>query len=250
MEHKGSKKHILELIDSNDFIATLNTILLPYRAKIIDKKYMQPKGSIDVSEHGLQTFINKNKLTERFPTLTDFDFNTWWKPSGGKAPTWDMISLCQLDGKDAILLVEAKAHKSEFSSSKKQLSKNKQSDNNSSKGSENNHSNIEVRIKEACDNLNTKNTGFNISIASHYQLSNRVTSAWRLNKLDVPAVLLYLGFIGDDDFKDKFESKFIWEEKFTKYIKGIVPVEFINEKKSDFLFIHASLEIKSKKNEL
>ena len=244
MEHKGSKKHILELIDSNDFIATLNTILVPYQAKIIDKKYMQPKGSMDVSECGLQSFINTNKLKERFPTLTDFDFNTWWKPSGGKAPTWDMISLCQINGKDAILLVEAKAHKSEFSKSKKELPKNKQPDNNPSEGSEINHTNIEFRIKEACDNLNTKNTGFNISINSHYQLSNRVAFAWQLNQLEVPVVLLYLGFTGDSYFKDSFKDNAQWKQKFTKYINGVVPLDFINKKKSDFLFIHESLEIK------
>jgi hypothetical protein len=245
MAHKGSKKHILDLIGSNNFIDTLNAVLLPYQAKIIDKKYIQPKGSLDVSEYGLQTFINKNKLSERFPTLMDFDFNTWWKPSGGKAPTWDMISLCQLDGKDAILLVEAKAHKSEFSRSKKQLPKNKQPDNKPSEGSEINHSNIEVRIKEACDNLNTNNTGFNISTASHYQLSNRVASAWRLNKLDVPVVLLYLGFTGDTYFKkDYFQDNALWRQEFTKYIDGVVPSAFINNIESDFLFIQSSLEVK------
>ncbi|MDD2673919.1 MAG: hypothetical protein PHF81_03465 [Flavobacterium sp.] len=245
MEYKGSKKHILELIESKDFIATINTILLPYQAKIIDKKYIQPKGSMDVSEHGLQTFINTNKLRERFPTLMDFDFNTWWKPSGGKAPTWDMISLCQLDGEDAILLVEAKAHKSEFSRSKKQLPKNKQPDNKPSEGSEINHLNIEARIKEASDNLNAKNTGFNISTTSHYQLSNRVASAWRLNQMGVPVVLLYLGFTGDTYFKkDYFQDNALWRQEFTKYIDSVVPSAFINNIESDFLFIQSSLEVK------
>jgi hypothetical protein len=245
MEHKGSKKHIIELIDSDDFIATMNTILLPYRAEITDKKYMQPKGSMDVSEHGLQTFIKTNKLRERFPTLADFDFNKWWSPHSGKTPTWDMISLCKLHGKDAILLVEAKAHKSEFSRSKKQLPKKQQADNKPSEGSEINHLNIEARIKEASDNLNTKNTGFNISTASHYQLSNRVASAWRLNKLDVPVVLLYLGFTGDTYFKkDYFEDNALWRQEFTKYIDGVVPSAFINNIESDFLFIQSSLEVK------
>lgn len=240
MEHKGSKKHILELIDSNDFITTMNSILNPYDAVFIDTKMMQPKGKKDEKECGLQSFINNNKLTERFPTLTDFDFNTWWKPSGGKAPTWDMISLCQLNGKEAILLVEAKAHKSEFNrSGKRQLKEN------ASEGSKINHSNIETRIKEACDNLNTKNNGFKISIAKHYQLSNRVAFAWQLQQLNVPVVLLYLGFTGDDYFKtDFFEDHTHWEEEFTKYIKDVIPVNFINKNESDFLFIHSSLPIK------
>jgi hypothetical protein len=238
MEHKGSKKHILELIGSSNFIATMNTILLPYQAEITDKKYIQPKGAMEVSECGLQTFINKNKLSERFPTLMDFDFNTWWKPSGGKAPTWDMISLCQLDGKDAILLVEAKAHVKEFDVKGKRL-KDKPSE-----GSITNHNNIEARIKEAYGNLNCTYAGFDISIEKHYQLSNRVAFAWQLKQLNVPVVLLYLGFTGDSYFTDYFEGDSHWEEEFNKYIDGVVPVDFINEKKSDFLFIHSSIAIK------
>lgn len=246
MAHKGSKKHILDLIDSNDFIDTLNTILLPYNAIVTDKKTVQPKGKNDVSEYGLQTYIDKHKLAERFPSLKDVnsDFNKWWKPSGGKAPTWDMISLCQLDRKDAILLVEAKAHKSEFNRSPKQSSKVK-----SYIGSETNLTNIEAKIKEACENLNTTKSGFKISIDSNYQLCNRVVFAWRLNQLKVPVVLLYLGFTGDDYFKDLFKDDSQWEGKFNKYIAGVVPKEFINEKKSDFLFIQSSLPIKKTLNE-
>lgn len=247
MAHKGSKKHVLDLIDSSDFIDTLNAILLPYNANISDKKTVQPKGNNDESEYGLQSYIDKHNLAELFLSLKDVNsnFNKWWKPSGGKAPTWDMISLCQINGKEAILLVEAKAHKSELSKSKKQLPKNKQSDNKPSKGSENNHSNIEVRIKEACNNLNTNNTGFNISITSHYQLSNRVAFAWKLKQLNVPVVLLYLGFTGDTYFKtDFFKDDSIWNHKFDKYIDGVVPRNFINSTKSEFLFIHTSLPIK------
>ena len=238
MEYKGSKKHILELIDSNDFIATLNTILLPYQAKITDKKYMQPKGSLDVSECGIQTFITKNKLSERFPTLVDFDFNKWWSPHSGKTPTWDMISLCKLHGKDAILLVEAKAHQTEFAKSGKTKLKLDATEN-----TKKNLKNIEDKIEEACVSLNSTYKGFNISTTKTYQLSNRVAFAWKLNQLQVPVVLLYLGFIGDDYFKNKFESKSVWEEKFNNYIKGIVPTVFINNKGSNILFIQSSIQL-------
>lgn len=239
MEHKGSKKHILELIDSNDFIATLNTILLPYQAKITDKKYMQPKGSMDVSECGIQSFINKNKLKERFPTLIDFDFNKWWSPHSGKTPTWDMISLCKLDGKDAILLVEAKAHQTEFAKSGKTKLKL-----DATEDAKKNLKNIEDKIEEACISLNTTCKGFNISTTKTYQLSNRVAFAWKLNQLEVPVILLYLGFTNDTYFTDKFGSKLIWEEKFNKYIDGVIPSAFINTMESEFLFLQSSLDIK------
>lgn len=239
MEYKGSKKHILELIDSNDFIATVNTILSPYQADITDKKYMQPKGAMDVSECGIQSFINTNKLKERFPTLKDFDFNKWWSPYSGKTPTWDMISLCKLHGKDAFLLVEAKAHQTEFAKSGKTKLKL-----DATEDAKKNLKNIEDKIEEACVSLNSTSKGFNISTNKAYQLSNRVAFAWKLNQLEVPVVLLYLGFTGDSYFTDKFESKLIWEEKFTKYIDGVVPVDFINKNKSDFIFIQSSLPIK------
>ena len=64
-------------------------------------------------------------------------------------------------------------------------------------------------------------------------------------KLNVPVVLLYLGFTGDTYFKkDLFINDSHWVEKFNKYIDGVVPVDFINEKKSDFIFIQSSLPIK------
>lgn len=240
MTQKGSKKHVLNLIDREDFISTLNTILQPYEALMTDRKSVQPKGEKDVSEYGIQFFITKHNLAERFPLLIDFNFDKWWKPSGGKAPTWDMISLCKLKGKDALLLVEAKAHKSELSKSPKTKLKE-----GATEKAENNLINIGNNIKKACDNLNAKHNGFKISIDSHYQLSNRVTFGWQLNQLDVPVVLLYLGFIGDDYFtKDFFKDDLEWKEKFNKYITGIVPIDFINEKKSDFLFIHSALPVK------
>ncbi|MBF4472610.1 hypothetical protein [Flavobacterium sp. HJJ] len=240
MRLKGSKKHVLDLIDSNDFIDTLNAILLPYNSSVTDKKTVQPKGKNDASECGLQSYLNKHSLAEQFPSLKDVNcnFNKWWKPCGGKAPTWDLISLCQLDGKDAILLVEAKAHVKEFDVKGKRF-KDKPSD-----GAITNHNNIEARIKKACGNLNCTYAGFDISIEKHYQLSNRVAFAWQLKQLNVPVVLLYLGFTGDSYFTDYFEGDSHWEEEFNKYIDGVVPRNFINKKESDFLFIHSSLEIK------
>ena len=240
MSHKGSRKHVLDLIDRNDFIHTMNNILQPYDANVTDNKTVQPKGLRDVFEYELQYFINRHNLAERFPSLNDVNsnFNKWWNPRGGKAPTWDMISLCQLNGKEAILLVEAKAHVKEFDLKGKRL-KDKPSD-----GSITNHNNIEARIKEACDNLNCTYTGFNISRDKHYQLSNRVAFAWQLKQLNVPVVLLYLGFTGDEYFKDFFKDHSHWEQEFTNYIKEVIPVSFINKNESDFLFIHSSLTIK------
>lgn len=244
MDYNGSKKHILELIHSEDFISSLNKILQPYDASITDKKTVQPKGIKDASEYGLQTLINKQKLSERFPLLKDFNFNTWWKPCGGKAPTWDMISLCQINGKEGILLVEAKAHKSELAKYGKSELTDKSSDR-----SRVNHENIKNKINEACDNLNeNRKELFTISRDEHYQLSNRIAFVWQLKQLGVPVVLLYLGFTGDEYFKDKFKDEEHWKASFNKYINSIVPTNFIDNNQAEFIFIQSSLPIISQSN--
>lgn len=239
MACKGSKQHVLDLIEREDFISTFNDILRPYNASIIDKKTVQPVGNDNIAEYGLQRFINERKLFEKFPSLNDFNFNIWWSPNGGKAPTWDMISLCQLDGKDAVLLVEAKAHKSEFAKSGK-----KRLDLEATSQAKRNLKNIEDRIKEACDSLNKNYKTFNISTDKYYQLSNRIAFAWKLKQLNVSVILIYLGFTCDADFNDSFEDHVHWEKEFNNYIKDSIPINFVNNKESDFLFIHSSLTIK------
>jgi len=237
MAMKGSRKHVLELIDNPDFISIMNKTLFPFDVVLEDKKTLQPKGFIDSSEFRLQRYANEHKLVNTFPNLKGFNFNKWWNPNGGSAPTWDLISLCKLNGKDALLLVEAKAHTSEFDTYGK-----KEKD-NPSDGSIANRINIEKRIKEACDNLNISTNGFNVSINKHYQLSNRVAFSWKLNQLNIPVVLLYLGFTGDNYFKDYFTDKIHWEKEFKHYLEGVVPFSFLNSSSSEFLFIHSSIPI-------
>jgi hypothetical protein len=234
---KGSRKHVLELIDNPNYISIMNNILVPFDIILEDKKTVQPKGFIDSSEYRLQRFVNEHKLVNIFPSLKGFNFNKWWNPHGGGAPTWDMISLCKLNGKDAILLVEAKAHTSEFDTYRKKKKVNP------SDGTKANHINIEKRIKEACDSLNNTNKGFNVSINKHYQLSNRVAFSWKLNQLNIPVVLLYLGFTGDTYFKDFFIDNNHWEKEFKHYLEGVVPYDFLNSSLSEFLFIQSSLPI-------
>jgi hypothetical protein len=237
MNFKGSKKHILDLLDRVDFVQEMNKILSPYNASIIDNKTVQPKGYSDIKEYGLQTFINRNNLNSIFPSLLYFNFNKWWNPDGGKAPTWDMISLCKLNNKDAILLVEAKAHINELGTIGKRLPNMK------STGSKNNHKNIEEKISDISRALKELNPEFNISIDKHYQLSNRVAYWGKLKQLNIPVILLYLGFTGDTDFKYHFSDSNCWSKEIHKYLKDAIPNECINNPSSDFVFIQTSLPI-------
>ena len=237
--YRGSRKHILDLIDSDKFIASMNSILHPFNASLTNKETLQPKGYIDDSEYGLQFYIGVNKLSDKFNQLESFNFLSWWNPHGGKDPTWDMLSMCEINGKQGILLVEAKAHISEFDFNGKPFNPN------SSTGSLDNHKNIESRISQANTSLNQSNAGFGISIDTHYQLSNRVAFAWQLNQLSIPVALLYLGFTGDTYFNDYFLDEVHWKQEFNKYIENVVPKEFINSSNSDFLFIESSIPIEN-----
>ena len=69
----------------------------------------------------------------------------------------------------------------------------------------------------------------NISIASHYRLANRLSGAehWLLRR---PAILMYLGFIGNSSFKsDYFRDAAHWQRVMREYIAGVVPEGWIGQ---------------------
>jgi hypothetical protein len=239
---KGSKKHVLNLIDNKLFIDKMNDLLVDTNTFIENKDSIYPKGSNQPNEKTLSTFLkdvwNDKKLGA--------DFIKWWIEFGSRTPQWDIISKCKIDGKEGILLVEAKAHKSEVTGDKgkKQIDENKKAEN---------HKHIKAAIEQANNSINENNTGINakLSIDTCYQLSNRVASAWWLASNDIPVVLIYLGFLKDDDFNDKFTSKEEWQNCIEKHIErvGIQAIinRKINTKAKAFYFISKSIDLKELK---
>jgi len=175
-----------------------------------------PKGSSSQSEISLTQFLTRHKVFS-----IKNDFQDWWAPQGGKLPTWDLISLCKIDGKDGILLVEAKAHDGEFDYNGKEI------EDSASLDSHINHIKIGNCISEARRDL-SKSTGgcFQISIDTHYQLSNRFTWAWKLATEKIPVCLVYLGFLNDTHFSDCFKDEKMWNNCLDNYMDGIVPKGF------------------------
>ena len=162
-----------------------------------------------------------NELTKLLPLdlqqKIKEDLLTWWLVArhGANTPNWDIASRCTIKGKPGLLLVEAKAHANELGQRLRDASKSRK-----------NHEQIGRAIDEAAAGLRMA-TGnpWNLSRDHHYQLSNRFAWAWKLASLNVPIVLLYLGFINAKDMADQgpiLQSELHWENTLKNYGKGIV----------------------------
>ncbi len=140
--------------------------------------------------------------------------NWWLSEAGSKTgtPNWDIASSCTIEGKPGLLLVEAKAHGEEL-----------KEDDRCGARSEKNRVRIGEAIGEANRSLNELVPGWHLSHESHYQLSNRFAWSWKLASLEVPVVLVYLGFLNALEMGDSFDNAQSWRTKVQRYSEGIVP---------------------------
>jgi hypothetical protein len=145
---------------------------------------------------------------------------SWWLSKRGlaKTPNWDLATRAEIDGREGLVLVEAKAHEGELDASPKRLDRDSNPEN---------HEQIGRAIQEARDALNGILKGWDISRDRHYQLSNRFAWAWKLASLGRPVVLVYLGFLGAEDMRPRggvpFQDHAHWRETLLAHAKGIVP---------------------------
>ncbi len=232
---KGSRYRCLlaTSFDTTEVYDLLMKLCKPLEITITTKDEFFPKGFEDHKEMILTSERAKDFWDTHFPDI-GFDAiqenvrDEWWlKPKkGGNTPNWDLVSSCTLkDSRKALLLVEAKAHVNEFDKNGKKLDKD------ASEDSEANHNSIKEAIGAAMIGLNTayKADSFKFDIDNCYQLTNRFAYAWKLASLDIPVVLMYLGFVnayemGDDYFKDDKH----WEESLYEHSKGRVPRDIWN----------------------
>lgn len=207
----GSRQHILDLVDSGAFPAAMTTLLTGTGVQVRSHDTFAPAGSSNPKEATLQGFVKQAR------PQTASALQGWWV-TNGKNPTWDLLSTCSVNGADGLLLVEAKAHESELHYSGKPLSSSP------SQGTQQNHASIRKCIMGASAALGSLVPGVNISIGSRYQLSNRVASAVKLAECGEHAVLLYLGFIGDEHFPDCFMDTNHWQRVMGAYMKDVLPL--------------------------
>jgi hypothetical protein len=146
----------------------------------------------------------------------------WWLTVRERAntPNWDIASICTIDEKPGLLLVEAKAHGAELKKDGKPLAKD------ASDGSKRNHEQIGCAIRDASAGLDEAIKGWNLSRDVHYQLANRFAWAWKLASIGVPVVLVYLGFLCAkevEDLGEPFADCADWSRVVLEYSRNIVP---------------------------
>ena len=105
-------------------------------------------------------------------------------------PNWDIVSTCQVDGRQGLVVVEAKAHRGELHRDGKDP------------GNSENDKCISAAVAAANDALGGAAAGWSLCTDTHYQLCNRFAWAWKVASLGVPVVLVYLGFLDADEMGD------------------------------------------------
>jgi len=205
----------------------LEEICHPLPVKVTADDDYFPQGFSDSKELILTSQRAKHFFEKHFPD-PGFDHvklmlkDKWWltPKKGGNTPNWDIVSSCELsNGSKALIIVEAKAHKSELDSAGKTLTTVATEDSSA------NHRSIEKAINKANAGLNAAYSpkGFSISIKRCYQLSNRFAFAWKLASLKIPVVLMYLGFVNAKEMGDYFHDDKDWAENLLEHSNGIIP---------------------------
>lgn len=230
---KGSKYAVLKLVESDNFLISMNKLIKDTGASISEYDNWMPKGLRYDKEAELKFFLRHN-----FSSKLGKDILDWWLMHDATTPNWDLLSTCTINGERGLLLVEAKGHYDELDKSEKKLKKN------ASVESKENHNKIFDAIE-----LTNKAIGIELSRDKCYQLSNRVAHAWWLASQGIPIVLLYLGFLNCTDMEDGkrtlFKSDDDWQACFNKHAQQVGADKIINKwidcGKSEFKTICRSL---------
>ena len=110
--HRGSRKHVLDWTDRQEFPAELLQLVLPIQCRISARSQWMPRGHRSPDEARLDTFGPMTLVSDVWPTL-----RSWWLAHAGGAntPNWDIAAACEIEGTPGLILVEAKANVPELS---------------------------------------------------------------------------------------------------------------------------------------
>lgn len=216
--YRGSRKHILDWTSRPTFITEILRLADPIRCSVNSASEWQPRGYQFPNEARLDSF--GPRVYPDHPAWSSL--TSWWlkHARGANTPNWDVALSCEVEGRPGLILVEAKANVPELSGSGKSF------DSKSSQSSQENHDQIKLAINEARQALASTFPAITIDRDKHYQLSNRISFAWKLASSGIPVVLIYLGFIGDEGISDvglPFATSEHWESVFDEYMRGVCP---------------------------
>jgi hypothetical protein len=185
-------------------VAFLNSLVQPL-AKVGEEDWYMPEGFCKPDEARLGK-TNGFLTDEQREIVTN-----WWLAvrRNANTPNWDIVSTCTVGGRRGIVLVEAKGHAAELNPNDCCRVRNEQ-----------NRQRIATAIGQANHGLGE---GWELSMDSRYQLSNRFAWAWRVASLGVPVALVYLGFLNADEMGQPFTGHGAWERCLLAYADGTVP---------------------------
>ena len=209
--NRGSRKHVLDWIAQDTFLADLRA-RLPAGVTVSDDAWHMPrKGQTDEAQL-------RGPTPDHLPANLWKQLADWWlvHASGATLPVWDLAVAADIDGRPGFVLVEAKANSPELGRGGKRLPEG-------SNASKANHKRISDAIAEANRAWSTQVSGLALSADAHYQLANRLAWVWKLADLGVPVVFAYLGFYGDDAdvLTGAFQGEADWRNAFTAYAKEV-----------------------------
>jgi hypothetical protein len=227
LKDRGSRRHVLDLVESPHFKKATNGIIARSGFQLATPSHHQPSGRQNADcwcEFEIEEYFADD--ARQFANLPVIKSDSWltYRSAANRCPTWDLIAHLQSvkdDRQSGILLAEAKANIGELKI------KDAKSKPTVSEKSKHNDAQIKRRIHEARISLNRLGCGsFYISDADHYQLANRLTYSVHLANQGYRVVLLYLGFTGDTYFADPITDEHHWQRVVGGYLQGVVPQTF------------------------
>lgn len=213
---QGSRLRCLMLtsLSPASFASCLNALIAPHGTIAPTTDYWMPLGFLAPSEAKIgQSEMFLSEVQRK-------DLRSWWLATGNNPniPNWDLVSTCSIAGRKGLVVVEAKAHVSEFEMSPKKRGPDT---------NEQNEARIRTAILEADTALNRQLPGFALSIDTHYQISNRFAWSWKIASLGVPVILVYLGFLDAAELAGKktLPTGETWSQAVLARSEGIIPAE-------------------------
>lgn len=219
----GSRMHMLDWVEglAGPFRDSLNTLVAPTGAKLLPSAKWMPYSSTEQGRREARLMSDHGFISE----LRQDALRAWWLGGDRRAnePSWDLAATAVWpDGREGLVLIEAKAHVNELSEAGKAAPPKDMPRRYE------NHQTVGAAIKDAQDGLGGAAAGVRISRDRHYQLSNRIAFAWKLARLGTPVALVYLGFCGDKGMGPGFlRSESHWREMFEAHAEPILPPDML-----------------------
>lgn len=214
----GSRCHVLDWVETPQFVDTVKGWTRDQSLQIPDDPVFMPKSWAQPDE---------SKLFDAASPFLSGDDKTrlgkWWLAHPGIAniPNWDLIVAASTSANvPALVLVEAKAHATEFDCKSKPVSKRKTPV--AQKRTDENHEQIGHAIAEAARALANFHSRIKFDRNHCYQLSNRIAMGWKLASMGIANTLVFLGFTGDREIDREgkyFADDKHWQEAFANYAK-------------------------------